>query len=104
MNKILKMVGIPENRFCGTATIFYPIALVLLILWWGNFNRNEKIKFMSIVVAWALIYLLNVLPVIGQVASIVMLVFVVIAVVKYYQGEVDYKIILADNIAAALVK
>jgi uncharacterized Tic20 family protein len=104
MNKILKMAGIPENRFWGTATIFYPISLVLLILWWGNFNRKEKIKFMSIVVAWALIYLLNILPVIGQVASIVMLVFVVIAVVKYYQGEVDYKIILADNIATALVK
>ncbi|MBP3321849.1 MAG: hypothetical protein J6M12_05810 [Clostridia bacterium] len=100
----LKALGIAENLFWGTMLLFWPLLIIVLIFWWASMNREERVQVLTAIISGALIPVVNIVPVIGQIASIVMLIFWIIGIVKFYKGDVDYKIILASQIANAIVK
>lgn len=104
MKEKLKALGIAENLFWGTMLLFWPLLIIVLIFWWKAFSREEKVQVLSAIISGALIPVVNIIPFIGQIAAIVMLVFWVIGIVKFYKGDVDYKLILASQIADAIVK
>ena len=104
MKAKLKALGIAENLFWGTMLLFWPLLIIILIFWWASFTKEEKKQILTAIVAGALVPVVNIIPVIGQFASIVMLVFWVIGIVKFYKGDVDYKIILSSQIVNAIIK
>ena len=106
MNSKLRALSIPENRFWGTLLLVggYSVPAIILILWWKVLGREDKVKLLSCCLAWVLLSVLNIVPVLGQLASIAMLVFLIIGIVKFYKGDVDYKIIGAYHIANAIIK
>ena len=104
MKEKLKALGIAENLFWGTMLLFWPLLIIVLIFWWKSFDRAEKVQILSAIVSGALVPVLNIIPVIGWIAAIVALVFWVIGIVKFYKGDVDYKLLVASNIAEAIVK
>jgi hypothetical protein len=104
MKAKLKALGIAENLFWGTMLLFWPLLIIILIFWWASFTKEEKKQILTAIVAGALVPVLFIIPVIGQLASIVMLVFWVIGIVKFYKGDVDYKIILSSQIVNTIIK
>lgn len=103
MSEKLNDLQIPENRFWGTAALFPTMAIVVAILWWKLLTREEKVRLLDPVACYVLICVLNIIPILGQIASIVWVVFWVISVVKKYKGE-DYQIPLAHQITEAIIK
>ena len=104
MKEIIEKLGVKENRFWGLAAILPFILLIIDILWWDKLSKEEKLQSLTVLIAFALVCVVNIIPIIGQIASIVMLVFYIIAIVKFFQGDLGYKIPIADAIAAKFVK
>ena len=106
MKEILNSLKVAENRFWGTLLLLggYVFPAVVLILWWKVLTKDEKVKTLAALIAWVLVYVVNFIPVVGQIAAIVFMVFIVNAIVKYYKGDLDYKIPLAYQIAKAIIK
>lgn len=106
MKQVLETLKIPENRFWGTLLLLggYAAPAVLLILWWKILEREEKVRLLSVLLAWALYALAAFIPGIGWAAMIAMLVFIILGVVRFYEGDIGYKIIGAYQLADAFIK
>ncbi len=104
MKEMMKKLDISENRFWGLAAILPFILLIIDILWWNKLSKEEKLQSLTILIGIALVCVLNIVPILGQILSLVMLVFYIIAIVKFFQGQLDHKIPVASAIAAKFVK
>lgn len=100
----MEKLGISENRFWGLATLLPIILLIIDILWWNKLNKEEKLLSLSILISAALICALNIIPILGAILAIIMLVFHIIAIVKYFKNDLGHKIPVASAIAAKFVK
>jgi len=104
MKEMMEKLGISENRFWGLAAILPFILLIIDILWWNKLSKEEKLQSLTVLIAFALVCLLGIIPLVGWILSIVMLVFYIIAIVKFFKGEINHKIPVAGAIAAKFVK
>ena len=104
MTEMMEKLGISENRFWGLAAILPFILLIIDILWWNKLNKEEKLQSLTVLIACALICVLNIIPVLGQILSLVMTVLYIIAIVKFFKGEITHQIPVASAIAAKFVK
>lgn len=104
MKEMMEKLGISENRFWGLAAILPFILLIIDVLWWNKLSKEEKLQSLTVLIAAALICLLNIIPILGQILSIVMLVFYIIAIVKFFKGDLAHKIPVASAIAAKFIK
>ena len=104
MKEMMKKLDISENRFWGLAAILPFILLIIDILWWNKLSKEEKLQSLMVLIACALCCVLGIIPLVGWIAALVMLVFYIIAIVKFFQGQLDHKIPVASAIAAKFVK
>lgn len=104
MKEMMEKLGISENRFWGLSAILPFILLIIDVLWWNKLNKEEKLLSLTILISWALICVLNVIPVLGQICSIIMLVLHILAIVKFFKGDMGHKIPVASAIAAKFIK
>ena len=104
MKEMMEKLGVSAHRFWGLAAILPFILLIIDILWWNKLDKEEKLQSLTVLISWALICVLNIIPLLGQILSLVMLVLHIIAIVKFFKGELDHKIPVASAIAAKFVK
>ena len=104
MKEMMEKLGVSENRFWGLAAIVPAILLIIDILWWNKLSKEEKLQSLTVLIAIALVCVLNIIPVLGQILSVIMLVFYIIAIVKFFKGEINHKIPVASAIAAKFIK
>ena len=104
MKEMMEKLGISENRFWGLSAILPFILLIIDVLWWNRLNKEEKLMSLTILISWALICALNLIPLLGQILSLIMLVLHIIAIVKFFKGELNHKIPVASAIAEKFVK
>lgn len=104
MKEMIEKLGISENRFWGLSAILPFILLIIDVLWWNKLSKEEQRQSLSILIAFALICVLNIIPILGTILAIVMLVFYIIAIVKYFKGDLSHKIIISSSIAENIVK
>lgn len=104
MKEMIEKLGISENRFWGVSAILPFILLIIDILWWNKLSKEEQRQSLSVMIAFAMICVLGIIPLIGWILAIIMLVFYIIAIVKFFKGNIDHKIPVASAIAAKIVK
>ena len=101
---MIEKLGISENRFWGVSAILPFILLIIDILWWNKLSKEEQRQSLSVMIAFAMICVLGIIPLIGWILAIIMLVFYIIAIVKFFKGNIDHKIPVASAIAAKIIK
>lgn len=104
MKEMIEKLGISENRFWGLSAILPFILLIIDVLWWNKLSKEEKLQSLSVLIAFALICVLGIIPLLGWILAIIMLVFYIIAIVKFFKGDIAHKIPVASAIAAKFVK
>ena len=104
MKEMIEKLGISENRFWGVSAILPFILLIIDILWWNELSKEEQRQSLSVMIAFAMICVLGIIPLIGWILAIIMLVFYIIAIVKFFKGNIDHKIPVASAIAAKIIK
>ena len=104
MKEMIEKLGISENRFWGVSAILPFILLIIDILWWNKLSKEEQRQSLSVMIAFAMICVLGLIPLIGWILAIIMLVFYIIAIVKFFKGNIDHKIPVSSAIAAKIVK
>ena len=104
MKEMMEKLGVSENRFWGLSAILPFILLIIDILWWNKLNKEEKLLSLSILISWALIIVLNIIPILGSILALVMFVLHIIAIVKFFKGDLNHQIPVASKIAAKFVK
>ena len=70
----------------------------------NKLNKEEKLLSLSILISWALIIVLNIIPILGAILALVMFVLHIIAIVKFFKGDLNHQIPVASKIAAKFVK
>ena len=104
MKEMMEKLGISENRFWGLSAILPFILLIIDILWWTKLNKEEKLLSLTILISWALICVLGIIPLVGAILALIMLILHIIAIVKFFKGDINHKIPVASKIAAKFVK
>ena len=104
MKEMIEKLGISENRFWGLSAILPFILLIIDVLWWNKLSKEEKLQSLSVLIAFALVCVLGIIPLLGWILAIIMLVLYIIAIVKFFKGELDHQIPVASAIAAKFVK
>ena len=102
MKAFCEKYGITYNVFVGVLCLI-PVAALVALLWWGKYSSEEKKTLLNILFGALIMVVVNVIPFIGQIASIVWLVFYIIFFVKTLMGK-ETSIPLANTIANAIVK
>ena len=104
MKEMMEKLGISENRFWGLSAILPFILLIIDILWWTKLNKEEKLLSLTILISWALICVLGIIPLVGAILALIMLILHIIAIVKFFKGDINHKIPVASKIAAKFIK
>ena len=89
--------------FLNIAVIGWILALFTLIVDKKELSLEDRRELVSVIASSALRVVINVIPVIGQIASLVFLVFEIIAGVKALKGE-TFQVPGAYHIAVAIIK
>ena len=104
MKEMMEKLGISENRFWGLSAILPFILLIIDILWWTKLNKEEKLLSLTILISWALICVLGIIPLVGAILALIMLILHIIAIVRFFKGDINHKIPVASKIAAKFIK
>lgn len=110
MKAFFEKIKTTENRGWGVIGLLMPwfwiVAVVALILWWKEFEKEDKelmLDFLCCVIFMdLLVCLFGWLFGLGVLAACVWLVFYIIKLVKVFKGDFSYKIPLTSGIAAKI--
>ena len=110
MKAFFEKIKTTENRGWGVVALLVPfsplLAVVALILWWKQFEKEEKELLLDLVCCVIFIDLLCAvlgwLFGLGVIAACVWMVFYIIKLVKIFKGDYSYKIPITSGIAAKI--
>lgn len=100
----MEKAQIKKNILFGCVFFTVVLPICLLITGKDDFTKDEKRIFVTSLIAAALAAILASIPFIGWIAEIPLVVFVVIAIVNYFKGNLDYKMILVSKMAYWFIK
>ena len=100
----MEKISVRKNVLFGFALIFWPLALVVFLTEKAELTVEEKR-----ILAWSWItaigdVICGCIPFVGWIASVVLTVFWIIAIVQMFRGQFQYKMILISAIADGVIK
>ena len=88
----MEKIAVRKNVYFGFCMLYWILALVMMLTDKGQQDPHAKRIYVTSLVFAALSLACEIIPIIGWIASIVVLVFYIITIVNVFKGNYDYEV------------
>lgn len=100
----MEKFALKKNIILGSALLCWPFALALLLSEKDAFTKDELRTVVCGLITTVLFVICAIIPIIGWIAEIALLVFLILALVNIFKGNLDYKMIIVSKMAYWFIK